>query len=412
MSRGKLVKIVHTPIIIASWRRPTSDATHGSATHQGALPGVFVPRRALLVRSRPAPSANHVATDDIDMYYKHEFAHRRDLRDQRNEQRSMEDNTDPHYLTEYSHRSPSTQESTRPLLQGTSTLASALARVIATPLLCGISLGLTYGNIGGIEVADAFKERYDDPSDSVLQTLAASVQIGCVVGSIFAGWVADALGRRRSLVGAALLLVISSAVTCIPLVGQSGSLGPIFLGRALTGLAGGVLCTVLPLHVSECAMAEWRGGVEASFQLAIEFGILIAYLVNYLTYGSDWGWKLSLASPLLPAVGLLLQTSLTVPESPRFLTAHGHLDDARHVLLLLRTSQHDVASELDAISADIDNTAHMGAGGVWKELISSEHRKKVLVSITVLMLQVRHRGGLQGQGSGRLHVREQHSLVG
>ena len=262
---------------------------------------------------------------------------------------------------------------------------SAIARAALAPIVCGIALGFTYGNIGGILVADAFKERYHNPSDGVQQALGASVQSGCILGSMFAGWMADVFGRRRCLIGAAAVFVLGCAVCGLVAIVPGSSLAPIFVGRALTGMAGGVLCTVTPLHVSECAMAEWRGGTEASFQLAIETGILGAYTINYLSFGTSWGWVLSLSVPLLPGVVLLLLALVVIPETPRYLAQRGHIDQARRVLARLRTKEHDTAAELDAIVAD---EGFGKEGAPLRELFQQGNRKIVIVAVTVLMLQV------------------------
>ena len=138
----------------------------------------------------------------------------------------------------------------------------------------------TDGNIGGVLVSPAFQARYGNLSDAVLGLLAAGNQLGSIIGCIVAGWIADTYGRRLAILGAASLLVVSCLVISLPAVLPGGSLSPIFAGRILSGVAGGIASTAVPLHVSECAMAAWRGGTEACFQLAIEVGILAAYTLS------------------------------------------------------------------------------------------------------------------------------------
>ncbi|KAL1514827.1 hypothetical protein AB1Y20_003912 [Prymnesium parvum] len=270
-------------------------------------------------------------------------------------------------------------------VSGSPTLTRALLRTALPPVACGLALGCTYGNIGGVLVSAAFTQRYASPPDAVLQALGASVQGGGVLGSILGGWLADSCGRRRSMLLAAALFVIGTAMCALAAVLPSSSLAPLFAGRALTGIAAGVLCAVTPLHVSESAIAEWRGGVEASFEVGIETGILLAYVFNYLSFGTSWGWILSLAMPLVPGFAFLLLLLFVIDESPRYLSQQGELEHARRVLSQLRTAQHDIAAELLAMGSD-ENA--LRPAGSWRELVAPSHRGVVAVAVLVLALQV------------------------
>ena len=267
----------------------------------------------------------------------------------------------------------------------------ALLRAAIAPVMLGLALGVTYGNIGGALVSPAFKARYHSPEGGALGLLAASNQLGCIFGSIVAGWVADRWGRRPSILGSAAVLLLSTFVLGVPLVSDGDSLAPLFAGRILSGLAGGIASTTVPLHVSECAVAEWRGGTEASFQLAIEFGILGAYVLNYLTVDTRDGWIASLAlAPAVPAALFLVVAVPLLPESPRWLlVARGEHERAAATLASLRAVKTEaVHAELDAIAAAEAEAQHGGRAVSWRALLSREQRRPVLVAMTVLALQV------------------------
>ena len=89
-------------------------------------------------------------------------------------------------------------------------------RVGLTPIVVGTALGVGYGNIGGALGEAAFVTRYHHPSDALLQALAAAMQAGCVIGSLFAGWLADTQGRRRTILLALVCVVASGAVLLVP----------------------------------------------------------------------------------------------------------------------------------------------------------------------------------------------------
>lgn len=263
--------------------------------------------------------------------------------------------------------------------------ASAFITAVFTPLLCGFCAGISYGNIGGVLENTAFNQRYDHPSDSTLEPLAAMMQAGCVFGSMWASWGADALGRRASILIAMIFLVLASGILLLPALISSNSLVPLFVGRLLTGIGAGISATVIPLHVSESAPAASRGAIEASFQLAIELGILCAYVINWTLRDTHSGWVVSLVAPLPSALMFLILAVKWLPESPRYLVLRGRESQAAAVLASrLRTSRDDVGTEMKAIlKADSSLVAVR-----WSELLASGVRRRVGVAMVVLMLQV------------------------
>ena len=84
------------------------------------------------------------------------------------------------------------------------------------------------------------------------------MQLGSIAGSCVGGWGADKLGRQRVSFMAAIVLVAGCACTGLPVVTEVG-LYVVFLGRSLVGIGGGVLCTGIPLWVSEVSPATHRG---------------------------------------------------------------------------------------------------------------------------------------------------------
>ena len=210
-----------------------------------------------------------------------------------------------------------------------------------------------YGNIGGVVFSHYFNKYFGGDagvvSDTSQQALAGMMQAGCIVGSLFAGWAADHFGRRRSGIYAATCCLVGMVVTATPLL-MDCSLFPLFAGRTLLGTGGGMLCTIVPVYVSEVASPAIRGAVEASFQLAVELGILGAYLVNWLVIPVyDDGWKISLAWQIVPGA-LFLVAMVGLPESPRWLIRHRQdSTGAFDVLCRFRTIDDDVAEEVGGV---------------------------------------------------------------
>jgi sugar porter (SP) family MFS transporter len=153
------------------------------------------------------------------------------------------------------------------------------------------------------------------------------INLGCAVGALLAGKLSDTWGRKKLLMGCALLFALTGFGT-----GWAGSFSMLILFRMVSGIAVGAAALVCPMYIAEMSPAPLRGRMVSCYQLAITTGILLAYLANYalLNTGEDnWRWMFSSQSApaLLFFFGLFL-----VAESPRWLIRKRRDADARRVL--------------------------------------------------------------------------------
>lgn len=187
-------------------------------------------------------------------------------------------------------------------------------------LLFGFDTAIISGTIPYIQ-------KFFRMDEYVLGWSVSSILVGCAIGAILAGKVADKYGRRTSLIICAILFAVSGLGA-----GLSGHL-PVFIAfRLIGGLGVGAAAMVAPMYIAELAPARLRGRLVACYQLAIVFGILIAYMVNYVL--NDWGvnnWRWMFASQAIPSVVFLLLLFL-VPETPRWLVMKGREDKGRALL--------------------------------------------------------------------------------
>ncbi|MEY3241203.1 MAG: hypothetical protein RIR11_2641 [Bacteroidota bacterium] len=157
--------------------------------------------------------------------------------------------------------------------------------------------------------------------------LTGTLALGCIVGSLWAGNLADRYGRRPGLICAALIFAISSIG-----MAYAPSLTVFLIMRFMAGIGVGMASMLSPLYIAEVSPAHVRGRNVAINQLTIVIGILITNLVNYslADNGPDtWRWMFGLGA--VPAV-LFLIGVLWLPESPRYLMKAGQSDAAEKVL--------------------------------------------------------------------------------
>ncbi len=166
-------------------------------------------------------------------------------------------------------------------------------------------------------------------SDWVHGLAVATALYGTVIGALFGGYPADRWGRKRSLMWIGLLYLGSALGSAL-----APEVNSFMFFRFLGGLGVGASSVVAPLYISEIAPAGRRGQLVALYQFNIVFGILVAYLSNYLIGTAGWpaAWRWMLGVEALPAFAYALLI-LRVPESPRWLiTNQSGFQSAREIL--------------------------------------------------------------------------------
>ena len=193
--------------------------------------------------------------------------------------------------------------------------------------------------------------------------------IGTVLGAMFGGIPSDRLGRRQTLRWIAVLYLVSAVGAAL-----APAWIPFMVFRFLGGLGVGASSVTAPLYISEISPAHSRGKLVGLFQFNIVFGILVAYLSNYLLANvGEHSWRLMLGVQAVPAVAFLLFL-FRVPESPRWLLLHGRLAEGRDVLRIIGpdTVDADVAAIL---------TAQSLAGQQSESLWARQYRTPVLLAV-------------------------------
>lgn len=207
--------------------------------------------------------------------------------------------------------------------------------------LGGLLFGYDWVVIGG---AKPFYEQYfqiaQDPS---LQGFAmSSALLGCIIGTIISGLLAGRYGRKKLLILASLLFLVSAAGT-----GGSLHFSTFITYRILGGMGIGLASNLSPVYIAEVAPSSLRGRFVSLNQLTIVIGILLAQIINWFiaepvpddapgtfilnSWNGQRGWRFMFWAELIPA-GLFFLCMWFVPESPRWLIKKGKPVKASTVL--------------------------------------------------------------------------------
>src|SRR6185312_13402730 len=141
--------------------------------------------------------------------------------------------------------------------------------------------------------------------------------LGCLIGSLMAGWAADRFGRKKLLAVSAVLFAVSSAFTAL-----AGNFSAFIVWRITGGVAIGIASNVSPTYIAEVSPAPWRGRLVALNQLTIVVGILAAQIVNWLiaervadvatqemireSWNGQYGWRWMFTAVAVPSIAFLI----------------------------------------------------------------------------------------------------------
>jgi SP family myo-inositol transporter-like MFS transporter 13 len=217
-------------------------------------------------------------------------------------------------------------------------------------LVAGLG-GLLYGiDLGIIGSALPYLEATSHLTAAQLSVIVAAVLLGSVFSTLFAGLLADWMGRKPLMVLSGVTFVLS-----IPVIALSTGYGTLFCGRLLQGISGGLIGVVVPLYLAECLSASNRGKGTGMFQWLLTLGIVLAAVAGiYFSYRvqavaltadastlfsfKDQTWRRIFWVSLPPGV-LFVLGSLLVTESPRWLFRKGKKQLAYAALLRSRTRE-------------------------------------------------------------------------
>ncbi len=256
--------------------------------------------------------------------------------------------------------------------------------------------GLLYGiDIGIISAALLYLNKTISLSEQQTSFIVAAVLGGSMVSSLVAGVLADGFGRKKMLIASALIFITSVGVIVL-----SQGFVPLFFGRLLQGMSGGVIAVVVPLYLAESLRADIRGKGTAIFQFMLTVGIVVASLAG-LYYsqqaesaiaasGGDPGliaaaqshaWRGMFLSVVYPGVVFFFGAFL-ITESPRWLFRRNRKNQA---MAALRRSCSEEEAELEIREMEVARTtSQSGTSGASGSLLQRKYMVPFVLACVIL----------------------------
>ncbi|KAF4622190.1 hypothetical protein D9613_009424 [Agrocybe pediades] len=243
----------------------------------------------------------------------------------------------------------------------------------------GFIFGYDTGQISDILIMEDFKLRFATCSNPVDHNtcefstvrsglIVSLLSIGTLAGALIGAPTADRLGRRYAMTSECVLFCVGVIIQLTTThVWQQ-----IAVGRLVSGLAVGALSAAVPMYQAETAPTQIRGTLTATYQLFITLGILVAYCIAIGTreISGAGSWRtligIGLIWPFILGVGILF-----MPESPRWLAAHGHPEKAAHSIARAygvkksdEQANRFVRAEVDEIVNQLEHEKMIKAGWI------------------------------------------------
>jgi MFS transporter, SP family, galactose:H+ symporter len=247
--------------------------------------------------------------------------------------------------------------------------------VAAIASLGGLLFGYDTGVISGalLFIRDQFHL-----SPTLQDVLTGAVLVGATVAAAFAGALSDRFGRKRLIIAVAILFGLGALLSAV-----AGSLWLLLAARVGVGAAIGVASMLTPLYLAEMAPADKRGAVVSLNQFCITLGILLSYVVDFGLAGVGDGWRWMLGLGVVPGI-VLGVGMLFLPESPRWLAAHGRMQEAEHALKAMHRGQ-DVSAELGELRRDVLRKETKES--IWSVLRQKRARRPLILGLGLAVFQ-------------------------
>ena len=250
-------------------------------------------------------------------------------------------------------------------------------------LLFGFDTAVISGAIGLI------KSQFD--LSTVMEGwLVSSGLAGCFIGVLATGLISERIGRKKSIVIAAVMFFLSG-IGC----SFAPSVDMLILARMVGGIGVGMASVISPMYISEFAPAKNRGRMIGYYQLAITSGILIAYFSNaWVAHLANTSYDSSLLNRLLHSESwrmmflvmcvpstLFLLLLIKVPESPRWLVGINEINEARRILFCLRPLE---MAEKEIADIQTTRSRHNSSVLKWRD---QSVRLPLIIGIVLAILQ-------------------------
>ncbi|SPO07193.1 related to sugar transport protein STL1 [Cephalotrichum gorgonifer] len=257
--------------------------------------------------------------------------------------------------------------------------------------------GYDQGVMSGIISADPFTTAFPEvvsQGPNYEGFVVSIYAVGCLFGALFILSFGDQVGRRRSIILGASIMIVGVIIQVATVPVGSGATAQFIIGRFITGLGNGINTSTVPTYQAECSRSYNRGKLICIEGSNVAFGTLIAYWVDYgCIYGpDDFSWRFPIAFQCCFAIVAII-LCLGLPESPRWLFTKDRHDEGMRVLAALDGKPVDdveVRTQAVMIVDNINASGHVGGVTPMSALFTNgktQNFRRMMLGLSSQMMQ-------------------------
>jgi sugar porter (SP) family MFS transporter len=241
--------------------------------------------------------------------------------------------------------------------------------------------GLLFGfDTGVISGAIPFFQQDFRIDDSFVEIITSAGLVGAILGAAFSGKLTDRIGRRKIILGAAIIFIVGAIGS-----GIASGVWILVIARLALGVAIGVSSYTVPLYLAEISPAKIRGALVSCFQLMVAIGILLSYLSDlYFADEADITcWRPMFYVGAIPAIILFIGI-IFLPETPRWLFSKGRSDES---LKILKRIEGVESAEISFRQIQEEVKKSSSEKTEWKELWKPWLRTPLIIAVGIMFFQ-------------------------
>ncbi|KAH6686416.1 MFS hexose transporter [Plectosphaerella plurivora] len=204
-----------------------------------------------------------------------------------------------------------------------------------------------------------------------------------VVGSLTAGWVADRIGRKWTMLGCYALIFIGITLEVVATTNEI-----FFAGKFIAGFPLGGFITICMTYIGEIVPLALRGIMTAAAALAFTLGpLIVSLVVNETGVREDrWAYRaIFVAQYGVSGIGLCIWPFL--PESPWWLINKGRTEAAAKSLAKLGYDRVEIEKRIAVISLTLEEVRHETEGASFLECFRKSNLRRTIISMAPLSIQ-------------------------